>query len=65
MNNFQIGDLVVAKIRPYEKMIIISIEDSKDDPSHKVFVCRWFNQLKMEFVANFFTSHELEGVKNG
>ncbi len=58
-NSFQLGDLVVARIRPFEKMIIIAKAENPE--KEMIYTCRWFNQTKMEFVINLFSTYELEG----
>lgn len=59
-NKFEVGNMVKAKIRPFTKMIIVAKKENEE--KEMIYACRWFNELKMEFVANFFTSYELEGV---
>jgi uncharacterized protein YodC (DUF2158 family) len=59
MNKFQLGDVVVAKIRPFTKMIIIAKGENQE--KEMIYSCRWFNELKHEFVVNLFSTYELEG----
>ena len=69
MDRFSVGDMVIHKTRPFEKMVIIKISEkipsTNPDFSEKHFKCRWFNPIGMCFVSDDFILAELEGWNNG